>query len=405
MQAPTKQNASLSPGDIFPRLSLTGPRGEAVDSNAPPMAGRPTLWVVSGHDATATSALLARLANQRDRIENLGVRCYFVTRPGRPKPSGLIAPALPGLGGAAQPGREAVALPGLGMPTVGPAPITDIGELKAGAMRLIDHAGEVFRLTGVNGDNPGLLAVGPNLHVVDIARVAKPQGAGAGAEDGGGAEGGAGDIVDDMLSLLERRAQNREAYLPAIHPPVLAIPDVFSPADCAHLMSIFHTRGQEFVEPGHLALGDRTTDCKMRIPDLGRRDRIDHWVVEADTQALISARLRTRLFPEVLKAFNYQVTRHERYRIARYEGERGGEQLGHRDNVDPSVAHRRFAVTINLNAEDYQGGELRFPEFSDQLYKPASGAAVVFSCSLLHEVVGMRAGSRFAMLAFLFGEH
>jgi|GEM_PF-549610 predicted 2-oxoglutarate/Fe(II)-dependent dioxygenase YbiX len=388
MQTPTKQSDTLNPGDIFPRLSLTGPRGEAVDSNAPPMAGRSTLWIVSGHDATATSALLARLASQRDRIESLGVRCYFVTRPGRPKPSGPITSALPGLGKAPQLARGA-----------GPAPVTDIGELRAGAMRLIDLAGEVFRLTGVDGDDPGLLAVGPNRHVIDIVGGAKPRRARTGAEDGGA------DIVDDILSLLERRAQHRAAYLPAIHPPVLTIPDVFSPADCAHLISIFHTRGQEFVEPGHLALGNRTTDCKMRIPDLGRRDRIDHWVVEADTQALITARLRARLFPEVLKAFNYRVTRHERYRIARYEGERGGEQLGHRDNVEPSVAHRRFAVTINLNAQDYQGGELRFPEFSDQLYKPGSGAAVVFSCSLLHEVVGMREGSRFAILAFLFGEH
>jgi hypothetical protein len=128
-------------------------------------------------------------------------------------------------------------------------------------------------------------------------------------------------------------------------------------------------------------------------------------VVETETQAFISERLRTRLFPEIQKAFNYQVTRHERYRLARYEGERGGEQMGHRDNVDPTVAHRRFAVTINLNADAYQGAELRFPEFNDQLYKPASGTAIVFSCSLLHEVVGMREGSRFALLAFLFGDH
>jgi predicted 2-oxoglutarate/Fe(II)-dependent dioxygenase YbiX len=387
MQDPTKPSSSLTPGDIFPRLSLTGPRGEAVDSNAPPIAGRSTLWVLSGHNASATSALLARLASQRDKIESLGVRCYFVTRRGRPKPSGAISSALPGLGKAPQSARGG-----------GPVPITDIGELRAGAMRLVDHAGEVFRLTGIDGDDPGLLAVGPNLHVIDIVGGAKPWRARAGAEDRGA------NIVDDIVSLLERQAQNRAAFLPAIHPPVLAIPDVFSPADCAHLISIFRTRGQEFVEPGHLALGKRTTDCKMRIPDLGRRDRIDHWVVETDTQALISTRLQTRLFPEVLKAFNYPVTRHERYRIAHYEGERGGEQLGHRDNVEPSVSHRRFAVTINLNAEDYQGAELRFPEFSDQLYKPASGAAIVFSCSLLHEVIGMRKGSRFAMLAFLFGD-
>jgi predicted 2-oxoglutarate/Fe(II)-dependent dioxygenase YbiX len=378
MQRPTRQSGTLNPGDIFPRLSLTGPRGEAVDSNAPPMAGRPTLWIISGHNAAATSALLARLASQRDRLESLGVRCYFVTQLGRPKPSSPIASALPGLGKAPQFGRGARL-----------APVTDIGELRAGAMRLIDHAGEVFRLTGIDGDDPGLLAVGPNLHVIDII---------------GGPEDRGVDIVDSIINLLECRAQNQAGYLPAIHPPVLAIPDVFSPADCAYLISIFHTRGQEFVEPGHLALGKRTTDCKMRIPDLGRRDRIDHWVVETDTQALISARLQARLFPEVLKAFNYPVTQHERYRIAHYEGERGGEQLGHRDNVEPSVSHRRFAVTINLNAEDYQGAELRFPEFSDQLYKPASGAAIVFSCSLLHEVIGMRNGSRFAMLAFLFGD-
>ncbi len=263
----------------------------------------------------------------------------------------------------------------------------DIGELKAGAMRLVDSSGDAFRLAGVGQETPALIAIGTNLHVIDV--IPDPGRPGA---------------IEDLIATIERRASGQDVVSPPLHPPVLAVPDVFSPADNAHLISIFHTRGQEFVEPGHSALGSRTTDCKMRIPDLGRQDRVDHWVVESDTQALITDRLRARLFPEIQKAFNYPVTRHERYRIARYEGRRGGEAMGHRDNVEPTVAHRRFAVTINLNAEEYDGAELRFPEYSNQLYKPASGTAMVFSCSLLHEVVGMRSGSRFAMLAFLFGE-
>ena len=47
--------------------------------------------------------------------------------------------------------------------------------------------------------------------------------------------------------------------------------------------------------------------------------------------------------------------------------------------------HRRFAVSLNLNTGDYEGGCLRFPEFGPHLYVAPAGGAVVFSCSLLHE--------------------
>ena len=376
MQDSMKNPDGLRPGDIVSKVVLVGPRGEPVDITAPPFAGRTNMLVLAGTDGAATAGLLAALATQRDALDSLGARCFLVTRPSGPVGQGL---------------------PGLGAPAPAMAP-PDIGEAKAGAMRLLDRDGALFRRAGLAGSEnggPSLLVIGPNLHVVDIDIDI------TGAARGDAAAGAA---VDGALDRLRQRAARRETGMPGIHPPILAVPDVFSPADCADLISIFHTRGQEFVESGHLALGNRTTDCKMRIPDLGRRDRIDHWVVEADTQRFITERLQARLFPEIGKAYNYQVTRHERYRIARYEGERGGEQMGHRDNIEPSVAHRRFAVTINLNSADYDGAELRFPEFSDQLYKPDSGTAIVFSCALLHEVVGMRQGSRFALLAFLFGE-
>jgi predicted 2-oxoglutarate/Fe(II)-dependent dioxygenase YbiX len=91
-------------------------------------------------------------------------------------------------------------------------------------------------------------------------------------------------------------------------------------------------------------------------------------------------------------------------RIGCYEGMRGGELHGHRDNSEAFVAYRRFAVSINLNTEAFEGGELRFPEFGDQRYRPETGAAIAFSCSLLHEALHVTAGTRYVLLAFLFGD-
>jgi hypothetical protein len=47
---------------------------------------------------------------------------------------------------------------------------------------------------------------------------------------------------------------------------------------------------------------------------------------------------------------------------------------------------------------------LRRPEYGPELYRPAPGAALLFSCSHLHEVLDVTAGRRFVLLSFLFGE-
>ena len=57
-------------------------------------------------------------------------------------------------------------------------------------------------------------------------------------------------------------------------------------------------------------------------------------------------------------------------------------------------------MTLNLNSEDYDGGELRFPEFGTGHFKPATGEAIVFSCSLMHEVLPMLRGRRYTLLSF-----
>jgi predicted 2-oxoglutarate/Fe(II)-dependent dioxygenase YbiX len=60
-------------------------------------------------------------------------------------------------------------------------------------------------------------------------------------------------------------------------------------------------------------------------------------------------------------------------------------------------------VTLNLNSE-FEGGDLRFPEFGRQTYKVPAGGAVVFSCSLLHEATPITKGKRYAFLPFLYDE-
>jgi predicted 2-oxoglutarate/Fe(II)-dependent dioxygenase YbiX len=61
-------------------------------------------------------------------------------------------------------------------------------------------------------------------------------------------------------------------------------------------------------------------------------------------------------------------------------------------------------VTVNLNAEEYDGGDLCFPEFGPRTYRAPTGGAVVFSCALLHQATPVTRGRRFAFLPFLYDE-
>ncbi|MDQ7247327.1 2OG-Fe(II) oxygenase [Dongia sedimenti] len=259
---------------------------------------------------------------------------------------------------------------------------TGLGETAAldGFESAADAEGTVGALFGASGESR-LVLIAPNRHVAYIG----------------------GDAAAAQAALA-RIAATRAAVTMTSHPPVLIVPDVLSRAECQKLINIFAMQGQTFVEPGHGTLPPGNADYKQKIPEYGRKDRIDHWIRQPETNAFIDDRLNRRLIPEIQKSFQYKITRREAYRIGCYEGERGGELHGHRDNTKPMVAHRRFACSINLNTEQFEGGELRYPEFGNQLYRPETGAAITFSCSLLHEPMHVTKGRRFVLLAFLYGE-
>lgn len=185
----------------------------------------------------------------------------------------------------------------------------------------------------------------------------------------------------------------------ALHAPVLILPRVFEPSFCRKLIELYETG--EAADSGFMREVDGKT---VPVIDHGFKKRSDHEIRDPQIIEGARARVRRRLVPEIAKAFNFQVTRMERHIVACYDGRDGGWFRPHRDNTTGGTAHRRFAVTINLNAEDYEGGDLMFPEFGNRLYRAPTGGAVVFGCGLLHTVRPVTKGRRYAYLPFLYDE-
>ena len=132
--------------------------------------------------------------------------------------------------------------------------------------------------------------------------------------------------------------------------------------------------------------------------------RRDMSIADRGLRQELQAYLAQRLVPEILKVFQFNATRLERYIVACYDAAEGGYFKAHRDNETLATKHRRFAVSINLNAEEFEGGDLRFPEFGPRTYRPPTGGAVVFACGLQHEATPVTRGRRYAFLPFLYDE-
>jgi predicted 2-oxoglutarate/Fe(II)-dependent dioxygenase YbiX len=181
--------------------------------------------------------------------------------------------------------------------------------------------------------------------------------------------------------------------------PVLIVPYVFEPTLCQRLIAGYQQG--ETIDSGYMIERDGVTRLVVDHEKKRRRD----WVVnDATLLALIRKRIIARLVPEIRKAFAFEVNSIERFLVACYDAEVGGYFRRHRDNTTPATRHRRFAVTLNLNTEEYQGGDLLFPEYGSLTYRPPTGGAAVFSCSLMHEALPVSKGQRYAFLPFLYDE-
>ena len=198
-----------------------------------------------------------------------------------------------------------------------------------------------------------------------------------------------------VLARLSRSLPPSEASSAA---PILTLAHVFEPALCAHLVDCFERGGAQ--ESGFMQdMGGRSVENF----DNSWKRRRDFHLTDPKLIANLRARIGRRICPEIKKAFQMRPTRIERDLVARYDSETGGHFGPHRDDTGIAIAHRRFAVSINLNA-DFEGGAISFPEYSPRPLKAAPGTAVVFSASILHAVSRVTSGRRYVFLTFLFDE-
>lgn len=264
-----------------------------------------------------------------------------------------------------------------------PSDIEDgrIAQQLPGIRWLLDHDGHISRLYGVADDEQGkevcyqpcLLLLDHRLRVVE--RFA----------------------VGDARRAIEATRAQMLCGSEAPCAPVLVIPRVFEPEVCRYLIQLYDAKG------GRDSVFMRERDG-MTVPvlDHGFKRRADYVIEDLQLQQALKTRLANRLVPEIKRSFQFEATHIERWLVACYDGSAGGFFKAHRDNTTRGTAHRRFACTINLNSEDYDGGNLRFPEFGNREYRAPSGGAVVFSCSLLHEATPVTSGRRYAFLPFLY---
>lgn len=202
----------------------------------------------------------------------------------------------------------------------------------------------------------------------------------------------------DLFAQIARFGRPEAHAGVPLHAPVLIVPRVLEPQLCQQLIKVYEDDGG--TPSGVMREKDGRT---VGVIDSFKRRR-DAFVRDEGLVREILLRMRRRLVPEIEKAFMFRATRIERYIVACYDAADGGYFRAHRDNTTAGTAHRKFAVSINLNAEQFEGGDLRFPEFGPKTYRPPTGGAVVFSCALLHEATPVTKGTRYAFLPFLFDE-
>ena len=250
-------------------------------------------------------------------------------------------------------------------------------------MFLADYDGALAARFGL-GDTYGTVILDPLLRIIDFI----PQ-------DAPGGHALALSMALGALPPLDRYLE-RQA-----HPPILVVPRALDLGFCADLVAYYNAEGG--VDSGFMLDRGGVTST---VTNHALKRRSDVVIRDPELVTRLRSYLVRRILPEVEKAFSFKATRMDRYLVTHYPSDGGGHFFRHRDNLNAGARHRRFALSINLNdpQTDFEGGAVRFPEYSATRYRAAAGTAVVFSCGLLHEVTAVTAGERYTFVAFLYGE-
>ena len=200
-------------------------------------------------------------------------------------------------------------------------------------------------------------------------------------------------VINASLAIAGQTSNTSASY----QAPVLVMKNILEPELCEDLI--------KYWDGGDKQADGVSVDAKSNsISKSSIKKRNDVVLLDEKLYMRVKERLVTRLMPELMKVFHFKTASMEALRIGCYDAAEKGHFARHRDNRTAFTAHRRFAVSLNLNPIDYAGGQVRFPEYGRTLYAPPQGGALVFSCSLLHEALPVTEGKRFAIFTFLTDE-
>jgi peroxiredoxin/predicted 2-oxoglutarate/Fe(II)-dependent dioxygenase YbiX len=353
------EQPSLEIGDRVPDMGWIDATGRRVSLAQSAYAGRlSVLFVCAAAGAGGAARNLAKFRDLYDKFRALDVQLFAITS--EPAPANLATAERLGL----------------------PFPVlVDAGFTAGRALGLVDSGAPAAAKSKRKARAACTLIVDPNQRI--LKRIAPA---------------GEGKHAVPALAACATWASARSSAVVTTQAPVLLVPNVLGKEHCSRLIRLWETgdRYEGGVANAEYGRNVPVKQVKVRgdvaLPDLG-----------PEAQEMFAI-FRRRLFPEIQKAYNFRVTRAETLRLGCYEAADGGRFIPHRDDTTPYTAHRRFAMSLNLNTGDYEGGYLRFPEYGPQLYQPEVGGAVVFSCSLLHEATRVTSGRRFVLLGFFYGE-
>ena len=159
---------------------------------------------------------------------------------------------------------------------------------------------------------------------------------------------------------------------------------MFEEEFCQRLINLWQSGGN--VQSGFMR---KVGEEGVEMLDDTIKMRHDHNIQDPTLLQEIETKFARRVVPEISKCFNYEISNLEGIKIGCYEAKTQGHFSAHRDNTTPITANRRFAVTLNLNAGEYEGGHLWFPEYG----------------SMLHEAKPVTKGRRFVFVTFMYGEN